>query len=79
MYEQAALKNQGDLSCFGCGSKDHWFKDCPHKPVVQQQVPQQYQGTPPQQNLPNRNQGRFQPKGLPQKKGDKGKSKGKTG
>ena len=78
-YEQAAVKNQTDIACFGCGSKDHWFKDCPHRQVIQQQVSQHYQNPPPQQNLPNKNQGKFQPKGQPQKKGDKGKGKGKKG
>ena len=78
-YEQAAVRNQTDFACFGCGSKDHWFKDCPHRQAIQQQVAQQYQNQPQQQNLPNKNQGKVQPKAQPQKKGDKGKGKGKKG
>ena len=76
MYEQIVSRNQGDLSCFNCGSKDHWFKDCPQKPVVQRQVPQQNQGSSSQPILPSKTQGKVQPRTLSQQKG-KGKGKGK--
>ena len=76
MYEQTVSRNQGDLSCFNCGSKDHWFKDCPQKPVVQRQVPQQNQGSSSQQSSPSKTQGKVQPRTLSQQKG-KGKGKGK--
>ena len=76
MNEQTVLKNQGDWSCFNCGSKDHWFKDCPQKPVVQRQAPQQNQGSSSQQSLPSKTQGKVQPRTLSQQKG-KGKGKGK--
>ena len=75
-FDQSALRNQGDCSRFGCGSEDHWFKDCPQKPVVQRQVPQQNQGSSSQQSLPSKTQGKVQPRTLSQQKG-KGKGKGK--
>ena len=75
-YEQTVSNNQGDLSCFNCGSKDHWFKDCPQKPVIQRQVPQHNQGSSSQQISPSKTQGKVQPRTRSQQKG-KGKGKGK--
>ena len=41
-YEQGAVRNQ-DYACYGCGSKEHPFKECPQRQAILQQYAQQYQ------------------------------------
>ena len=54
--DQAGTKNSADYACFGCGSKEHWFKDCPHRQAIQQQATQQNQSPPQQSTFPYKNQ-----------------------
>ena len=61
-YEPGAVRNQ-DYACYGCGSKEHLFKECPQSQAILQQMAQQYQNQGQQQNLPNKSPGKGPPKG----------------
>ena len=61
-----------------CGSKDHWYRDCPH-PKRPNHTPQNQNLGSPQRKVP-KGAGRDAPKAPPPAKGDKGgKGKGKKG
>ena len=73
--EQGAGRQSQDDTCFQCGSKDHWIRDCPHREQPKQQSPKPT-GTKiwtPQPGTAIRSS--FKPKTSP--KGKKGDSKGK--
>ena len=77
--DQGINKGSTDYVCHGCGSSDHWIKDCPWRQAqnTPQQGTQHYQNLAQPSNLPNKNQaGKVQPTAQPQKKGEKGKGKG---
>ena len=66
------------MVCYNCGSKDHWYRECPHP--KRSNYPQQHQEPgSPQRQVP-RSAVRGAPKALPSRKGDKGgKGKGQKG
>ena len=69
-----------DYGCYGCGSSDHWIKDCPWKQAqnTSQQGARFFQGRVQSPNLLNKNySGKQPPRTQSQKKG-KGKGKGKN-
>ena len=78
-YDQAAVRNQ-DFACYGCGSKEHLFKECPKRQAILQHYAQQYQNPRQQQPYVPKGPGKGVPMGQPLRKGDKGgKGKGKKG
>merc|ERR1711873_367797 len=76
-YEQPAQKPQ-DMVCYNCGSKDHFYRECPKRSNYtgspqHQDIGQQYRNAP-------KGAGKGAPKGQSPKKGEKGaKGSGKRG
>ena len=69
--DQAINKGSTDYGCYGCGSSDHWIKDCPWKQAqnTSQQGTQFCQNLAQPLNLSNKNHsGKPQPRTQSQRK-----------
>ena len=68
-YEQTGQKPQ-EMTCFNCGSKDHFWRECPKKSNSNTPPPNQETGQPYKAG-PKRT-GKGVPKGPPPKRGERG-------